>query len=579
MVNVFRSDYNCPNCGASVKIKSIGASSVVCSHCDSLLTLSENELLDTGKKSTVLKDQSYIKVGTRSSFKNKDFTFIGRYQVGYELGFWNEWYILFDDGNTGWITETDNGWCITFEVSVDNSALFNELMSVTVDKSNIDDLPDDFFDVKINTCYKVLGKNFLSVDITENHILGIEGEVDKYLEVGFKRKAVDLRTGKYFYTADYSLKERINYFGFYLDKPLLCQNTKTLEEREVENSSNPKELDSITCPNCGDTKQHIYPGASQLFCSSCGSSIILSEGRARAVDKNSIALSTYRLNDRFKIDDTVFICVGTIRRIVKDHTSSWSYTDYFLVEDGNLNNTRWISENEEDNTFYLTTKSNFMPTILSVRTLALEEKVYDDKDAEHYTGKTVALAGTFNWEVSLLDSVDIDEYKYNTSHYLVRETYINNSKKGKHEEVVFSLSQKVYLDSDSDVINVSYGRTTSSLLTEIADGGSDTFLGESSYSSVLFSTIGGFAFFGLFIINLLFNILALMVLGFGAVMAISYDNRKFLTRISVLAVIVICYIFVLLLSPKAFSSGSSSNLYYGGSGGSGSGSYSGGGHK
>jgi hypothetical protein len=30
---------------------------------------------------------------------------VGRIQLRYDAGFWNEWYILFDDGSAGWLSD------------------------------------------------------------------------------------------------------------------------------------------------------------------------------------------------------------------------------------------------------------------------------------------------------------------------------------------------------------------------------------------------------------------------------------------------------------------------------------------
>ncbi|MGN6990250.1 DUF4178 domain-containing protein, partial [Neisseria sp. P0009.S004] len=38
---------------------------------------------------------------------------IGRLQVHYDVGAWNEWYVLFDDGQTGWLSEVGDLYAMT----------------------------------------------------------------------------------------------------------------------------------------------------------------------------------------------------------------------------------------------------------------------------------------------------------------------------------------------------------------------------------------------------------------------------------------------------------------------------------
>ena len=46
-------------------------------------------------------------------FDDRKFTLIGRLQVHYDVGTWNEWYVLFDDGQTGWLSEVGDLYAMT----------------------------------------------------------------------------------------------------------------------------------------------------------------------------------------------------------------------------------------------------------------------------------------------------------------------------------------------------------------------------------------------------------------------------------------------------------------------------------
>ncbi|MEX8323918.1 DUF4178 domain-containing protein, partial [Klebsiella pneumoniae] len=105
---------NCPACGAPVELKSAAAVMAVCSFCKSTLLRDGETLSDIGKMSAVLEDYARVQIGTTGRYKNKAFTVVGRIQSRYDAGFWNEWYVLFDDGTDGWLAEASGQVTMTF---------------------------------------------------------------------------------------------------------------------------------------------------------------------------------------------------------------------------------------------------------------------------------------------------------------------------------------------------------------------------------------------------------------------------------------------------------------------------------
>ncbi len=48
--------------------------------------------------SEVIEDHTRIQITTSGQYEGRNFAVVGRIQLRYEDGFWNEWYVLFDDG-------------------------------------------------------------------------------------------------------------------------------------------------------------------------------------------------------------------------------------------------------------------------------------------------------------------------------------------------------------------------------------------------------------------------------------------------------------------------------------------------
>lgn len=99
----------CPNCGAPVEFASPASSSAVCSFCRSTLLRKDEELLRTGESSELFGDYSPLQIGTQGKLQGEPFTLLGRVQLAYEGGSWNEWHAYFErSGKSAWLSE-DNG--------------------------------------------------------------------------------------------------------------------------------------------------------------------------------------------------------------------------------------------------------------------------------------------------------------------------------------------------------------------------------------------------------------------------------------------------------------------------------------
>src|ERR1043165_6717676 len=96
---------SCPSCGAEVSFRSSASVMAVCEYCRSTLLKDAESVKDIGKMSEVLEDYSPIQINTSGVFQDRAFTVVGRIQLRYDAGFWNEWYVFFDDGTNGWLSD------------------------------------------------------------------------------------------------------------------------------------------------------------------------------------------------------------------------------------------------------------------------------------------------------------------------------------------------------------------------------------------------------------------------------------------------------------------------------------------
>jgi hypothetical protein len=188
---------NCPQCGAPVEFKFAQAVQSTCPYCRSILVRHDVEVAKVGTVADALVDSSPLQIGAEGVFDNRPFTIAGRIVYEYELGRWNEWHIVFNDGQSGWLSDAQLEYAVS---------------SVTTAASAFPAKPAPGVAVAIgDTAYTV-------TTVTRAHYVGVEGE----LPFAYWDKAeclfADLRTpDARFATIDYSENPPLVFTGRQVD--------------------------------------------------------------------------------------------------------------------------------------------------------------------------------------------------------------------------------------------------------------------------------------------------------------------------------------------------------------------------
>ncbi len=96
---------NCPNCGAPIQFRWSSAVQTTCEFCHSILVRTDVDLRKVGEVADLPADSSPIQIGTEGAYQGKTFTAIGRILYEYEQGGWNEWHLIYNDGTSGWLSD------------------------------------------------------------------------------------------------------------------------------------------------------------------------------------------------------------------------------------------------------------------------------------------------------------------------------------------------------------------------------------------------------------------------------------------------------------------------------------------
>jgi Domain of unknown function (DUF4178) len=190
---------NCPNCGAPVTFKWSSAVQTTCPFCHSILVRRDVNLEKVGVVADLPPDSSPIQIGAEGMYHNKTFVVIGRIIYEYEQGGWNEWHIVSSDGISGWLSDAQNDYVISF------------LEPAPPPLPPVDQ-------VQRNQGFEWEGRHYEVTVLTRAYYKGVEGELpfeywDKHEALFADLRSYDSRFG----TIDYSQGPAVLYLGAAVD--------------------------------------------------------------------------------------------------------------------------------------------------------------------------------------------------------------------------------------------------------------------------------------------------------------------------------------------------------------------------
>jgi hypothetical protein len=159
---------------------------VVCSYCRATLIRRDLDVEQVGTMAALLEDATPLQLGVEGAWRGIHFALVGRLQVRWTDGSWNEWYCAFDDGRGGWLGEAAGEYTVSFETAVPEP------------------LPG-WTSLRPGGRVTLGGVTYEVTERREAEVVGGEGELPFRVDAGFKTAAADLRTPTArFATLDYS---------------------------------------------------------------------------------------------------------------------------------------------------------------------------------------------------------------------------------------------------------------------------------------------------------------------------------------------------------------------------------------
>ena len=302
---------NCPSCGAPVEFRWAGAVQTVCTYCRSVLVRHDLDLEAVGRRSLPPPVTSPVQLGTRGRYRDRPFEVTGRIAYEYERGGWSEWHLAFADGRTGWLSDAQAEYAVSF-----------------LDAKPGQLPPAD--EVRPGRRIRLQGADFVASALTRARYVGVEGELpfeywDKELVPFVDLKSPDGR----FATLDYSEPAPLLYVGEYVAfADLALTGLREEGERRVEGAR------ALNCPNCGAGVEILDPEhALNVVCGSCSSVL---DARSPSLD----VLQTFQA--KLKVKPLIpmgargtwkgeeYTVLGFQQRTIRVEGTDYSWREYLL---------------------------------------------------------------------------------------------------------------------------------------------------------------------------------------------------------------------------------------------------------
>lgn len=402
---------SCPSCGAPVEALSASSVTLVCGYCHSTLLREGEGVRNLGLDAALVDDASPLRLGSSGRYQAQRFTLIGRLQVRYDAGAWNEWHIVFEDGGTGWLSEAGDVYVITRRAE---------------QQPGPGDLPGfDEITVGIRQIF-YQRRPYLAADKRQAVLprVGAAGELPLRLQADWPIRVVDCRSEHLFLTLDYGRDNSV--------PEVFAGETVALHALALENLRDDERIrlkGSIRrshCPQCGSAVQWAQDVSTHLVCPACASQITLSGDDLRLAQAHGQRHAqqqqlSLHIGQVGQFNGQSWQVMGVIRRREWTADAAWraftpygnpdgmgqeagEWTEYLLYN--RQQGWRWLVESEEG--WQQSRTLERWPPLDAQQQPVVEgrrlNKLYD------YGGSVVFAVGAFYWQVRVGDMNHYTDY-------------------------------------------------------------------------------------------------------------------------------------------------------------------------
>ncbi len=385
----------CPSCGAPVVFQSAASIFAVCEYCQSTLIRHDQQLEDIGKMAALVEDRSPLQLGAEGSYQGVHFALIGRIQIKYRQGIWNEWYLMFDDMRTGWLSEAGGEYVVSFiEHPQETLPIFDDL--------------------KIGQRFVMASRPWTVTNIELAECIAGQGELPFKVGAGYPLPAVDLRssakTGPTFATLDYSEIPPLLFLG----EPVVFDTLKMNNLRQgMAIPTATVQAQVFRCPSCGSPMSARSKEILAVGCASCGAVVDTADANHKLLSK-ALSQRDERYSPRIPLGSKGTLegkPVEVIGFLVKQTTIegiAYDWREYLLAGDNATY--RWLTEYNG----HWNTADVLSHPPASSGAMELAEVQFSGQKFKHFastqSAQVIQVAGEFTWRVRVGENNQVVDY-------------------------------------------------------------------------------------------------------------------------------------------------------------------------
>lgn len=315
----------CPSCGGPI-VFSLGSTLLkVCEHCGSAVARKGADLKAYGKVAALIPTPSILALGVRGGYEGAPpFELVGRLQLDYGAGTWDEWLMAFSGGTWAWLSESQGKFHYMGVAAVPPVPEFEDLqVGQTVDLGP----PGTFVVAEVRTARFVTAQGELPFDV----------------EPGSALHYADLSgPGGQFGTLDYGTGSTAE--ALYVGREVTLDELGMHGLPEAEERRKKATGESLSCPNCGGPLEIRAPDQTQrVACPYCGSLLDATKDLAVLQAMSAVPVQPrIPLGTKGTLQGVEWTLIGFMERSVTVESVRYPWQEYLLYDP--RHGFRWLVE-------------------------------------------------------------------------------------------------------------------------------------------------------------------------------------------------------------------------------------------
>lgn len=112
----------CPSCGAPLVIRNRFVRMITCDFCENISLVTDDGLDPTGRQAALHEQSRLLFLDALGEIEGRAFRVVGRLRYQTDTVYWDEWLLVFDDGEPGWLAEDEGTYKLYYKEAVDENA-------------------------------------------------------------------------------------------------------------------------------------------------------------------------------------------------------------------------------------------------------------------------------------------------------------------------------------------------------------------------------------------------------------------------------------------------------------------------